>query len=155
VPIRALRRPPRACYTGYASLSEGILHGPADDLEPLLPAAPAGWTQAPWTMAQGKALTGAACRDSMLAVNTTNSILADFARSADDGFGAAAVHDAGSGLVAPRLRGDTRAMRAAGKGKAPPRRPSRDAAFTLVGLPVVRPPKYSTEARTGEFRPVA
>lgn len=151
---RRLRRMLQSYVLTGSALSDGMFYEMSDDLEPMLPDAPAGWVRTDWSITQGEALTGETYRKTMVSVSTTNSILADFEEAAQDGFGAAAVYDTGNGLIALRIMGDTDARRDAGHGKLVHRPSTRDAAFMHDGVPVVRAPKFSNVTRTGKAEPV-
>jgi hypothetical protein len=154
VPNKRLRRFLEAYVGTSSALSNGILRDFADDLEPVLPAAPEGWTRSDWTIAAGEALTGETYKKTMLFVSTTNSILKDFEKTADDGFGAVAVYDTGNGLVALRIQGDRGALREAENGKVQSKRPTTDIVLSIDGVPVVRKPKFSNAAKTGKDQPM-
>lgn len=154
IPHRRLRRTLQFYVVSGSTLSTEIRREGTDDLEPMLPASPAGWVRTDWTIAQGEALTGDTYRKTVISVSTTNSILADFEDTAQDGFGAVAVYDTGNGLIALRIIGDTQAWRDAGDGKLEHHPTTRDVAFTHDGVPVVRKPKYSNVVRTGKAEPV-
>jgi hypothetical protein len=151
---RRLRRMLQSYVVTGAALSDGMFYDMSDDLEPMLPAAPAGWVRTDWTIALGEALTSTTYRRTMVSISTTNSILADFEESAQDGFGAAAVYDTGNGLIALRIMGDTQARRDAGHGKLSHSPATGNIAFVHDDVPVFRAPKFSNVTRTGKAEPV-
>jgi hypothetical protein len=150
VPNRRLRHFLQAYVVSGAALSNGVLRDPADDLEPILPAAPEGWVRHDWSVEAGEALTGEIYKATMVSISTTNSVLRAFNKTADDGFGAVAVYDTGGGLVALRLQGDTKALRKAEDGKVLKTKPVKNVVLSIDGVPVGREPKYSHVVAAGQ-----
>lgn len=137
------------------ALKNGIFRQHTLDLPAALPDAPQGWERMEYITAHGEKITGATLQRTLLATTTTNGILLDFEKSADGkGLKARATYRNGPSLVAVRMVGDMKAIRAAENGRLTPAAMPSAPFAKLNGLPVILHRQVSTHVNSGKTSPV-
>lgn len=138
------------------SLRDGLFLSRPFDPNAALPAAPDGWTRAPYSLAAAETIMGREIRRTALSSPTDNELLQDIDRIATKGsYSAAQIYRHGTSQIAMGIAIDRDAIRKAKDGEIIQDDETANVFTSLTGIPVRLHKQTSYDWRTSEYTPVA